>query len=231
MTAAAANVTAQPDLGWHHLYQPGRGPLTLLLLHGTGGDERQLIGLASQVEPDANLLGVRGRSLEEGYPRFFRRFSATSYDQEQLAGEADELALFAERAAAHYGFDAAKLVLLGYSNGANIALATLLRRPETYAAAVLLRGVSAVADPPSPDLTGKAVLVLNGVRDPYAAHAVGLAPHLRACGADVEEHVLDAGHELSERDLVTANDWLYRVAKGLGAGPGSDESYGVGGDS
>ncbi len=212
MTDAQNADPAQRDpthgLGWHHLYQGGPGATTLLLLHGTGGDEHQLLGLARQVAPHAGLLGVRGRSLDEGFPRFFRRFDAVSYDQEQLASEADALAVFARSAAERYGFDGRRLIALGYSNGANIALATLLRAPGAFGGAALLRPVMALEQPPSPDLAGVAVLVLSGQRDPYAAHAGTIAPHLRACGAEVEEHLLPGGHELSERDLVLLDDWL-----------------------
>lgn len=195
-------------LGWHHLYQGGPGETTLLLLHGTGGDERQLLGLARQVAPHAGLLGVRGRSLDEGFPRFFRRFDAVTYDQEQLASEADALAVFARSAADRYGFDRRRLVALGYSNGANIALATLLRVPDAFGGAALLRPVMALERPPTPDLSGVSVLVLSGRHDPYAAHAGTIAPHLRTCGAAVEEHVLPGGHDLSEQDLVLLDDWL-----------------------
>lgn len=207
--SAAADVS---ELGWHHFYQGGPGPLTLLLLHGTGGDEHQLTGLARQVAPSAGLLGVRGRSLDEGFPRFFRRFDAVTYDQPQLASEADALAAFAAAASQRYGIEPGTLIALGYSNGANIALATLLRNPGAFAGAALLRPVMALAEPPSPDLSGTPVLVLSGQRDPYSAHAGDITPHLLNCGATVEEHVLPAGHELSERDLVLLDDWLAALA-------------------
>ncbi len=205
------NVSAEaaaPELGWHHFFQGGPGAQTLLLLHGTGGDEHQLTGLARQVAPTASLLGVRGRSLDEGFPRFFRRFDAVTYDQQQLASEADALATFAAAASERYGVKPGTLVALGYSNGANIALATLLRNPGAFAGAALLRPVMALAEPPTPDLSGTPVLVLSGKRDPYSAHAGAIAPHLRGCGAAVAEHLLPAGHELTETDLVLVDDWL-----------------------
>jgi len=209
------NFSDQPatELGWHHYFQGGPGTLTLLLLHGTGGDEHQLTGLARQVAPTAGLLGVRGRSLDEGFPRFFRRFDAVTYDQEQLASEADALAAFGAAASERYGIEPGTLVALGYSNGANIALATLLRNPGAFAGAALLRPVMALAEPPTPDLSGTPVLVLSGQRDPYSAHADDIAPHLRGCGADVEEHLLPAGHELTEGDLVLLDDWLSALGR------------------
>lgn len=197
-----------PDLGWVHHFEAGDSGHTLLLLHGTGGSERDLLPLGREVAPQAGLLSVRGRSLEEGAPRFFRRYSATRYDQSHLKAEAEALADFVAAAAAAYGFDPAGVHALGYSNGANIALASLLLRPEAYAGAALLRPVMALEDPPTPALSGKRVLLLPGVRDPYAPYGAGIAAHLRGCGAAVTESVTNAGHELTGADLQAAQAWL-----------------------
>ncbi|MFD1731168.1 alpha/beta hydrolase [Deinococcus malanensis] len=159
------------DLNWIHHLERGTGDLTVLLLHGTGGNERQLLTLGRQVAPEANLLGVRGRSLEEGFPRYFRRFSATRYDQEQIRSEAAALSRFVQDAAEEYGLNPARVVALGYSNGANIALATLATHPQTFLGAALLRPVMPLDEPPATDLSGVSVLVLHGAHDPYAAHA------------------------------------------------------------
>lgn len=121
-------------MDWIHLLDRGSSPMTLLLLHGTGGDERQLMALARQIAPDATLLGVRGRSLDEGAPRFFRRYSATRYDQAHLVAEADALAEFVSAAATDYGLDRQHLIALGYSNGANIALAMMAATPMPWRA-------------------------------------------------------------------------------------------------
>lgn len=200
------------ELGWVHHYEPSpggeAGPLTLLLLHGTGGNEKSLLRLGRQVAPAANLLSVRGRSLEEGYPRFFRRFTATSYDQEQLVSEADALAEFVHDAARRYGFPAAGVVAVGYSNGANIAVAVLARAPERVRAAALLRPVMPFDDPPKNDLSGVETLVLHGATDPYARAAGALTPYLRRQGAQVEEHAVDSGHELAQQDFDLLTTWL-----------------------
>jgi phospholipase/carboxylesterase len=211
-----------PALGWHHVFVPPyaqpddqAAPVTLLLLHGTGGDEEPLLGLGRQVAPAANLLSVRGRSLDEGFPRFFRRFEAVRYDQENIRSEALALGRFVRDAAARYGFDPAGLVALGYSNGANIALAMLAYDPEALAAAVLLRSVMPLDDPPATELAGVPVLVLAGQRDPYQAHARTVAPYLRAAGADVQEMLLSAGHDLTRDDLLLAKDFVDAFASGL----------------
>ncbi len=214
-----------PDLGWLHRYVPAEadaadargtvpnrgtnaGPLTLLLLHGTGGDENSLVGLGRLVAPKANLLSVRGRSNEEGVTRFFRRFSATSYDQAHLVSEAKALGRFARLAADTYGFDRRGLVACGYSNGANIALATLAYDADAFAAAILLRAVMPLDEPPEVDLGGKPVLVLHGVRDAYAPYARDLAPYLTHANARVSEISVAAGHELVEEDVAQVRAWL-----------------------
>lgn len=196
------------DLNWVHRFQPGAADQTLLLLHGTGGNETSLLTMGRQLAPAANLLSVRGRSLEEGSPRFFRRFSASRYDQQHLAQEADALAQFVLDAASLYELDAARVLAVGYSNGANIALASLARNRSVFAGAVLLRPVMPFDAPPQVDLGGLPVLLLHGLRDPYLPFAEALAPYLQQMGADVQELRLEAGHELTPQDLETAAAWL-----------------------
>jgi phospholipase/carboxylesterase len=200
------------DLDWIHRYQPGTNGWTLLLLHGTGGNETSLLALGKKVAPEATLLSVRGRSLDEGSPRFFRRFSMTQYDQAHLNQEANALAEFVREAADVYSLDPTKIVALGYSNGANIAIASLARNPKTYAGAVLLRPVMPFEEPPQVDLSGLSALVANGVRDSYLPYAEAVAPYLRNSGAEVQEERLAAGHELTEQDITTAAAWLQRLS-------------------
>ncbi len=224
-------MAAADGLGWVHRFVPAgahapddsRAPsgavvptgapaatngLTLLLLHGTGGDETSLLELGREVAPAADLLSVRGRSLEEGAPRFFRRFSATRFDQAHLASEAEALADFAGAAGERYGFAPGELVALGYSNGANIAIATLALRPGALAGAILLRPAMPFESPPRADLTGVPVLVTRGRRDPYGPLSEPVAPYLRSLGVTVVEEVVEAGHELTLQDLRTAGAWL-----------------------
>lgn len=198
------------DLGWVHRFVEGTGDLTLLLLHGTGGDETQLLALGRAALPTANLLGVRGRSLEEGSPRFFRRYTPTRYDQAHLKAEADALAQFVQDAADLYDLDPARVVALGYSNGANIALASLVRHPGTYAGAALLRPVMALENPPLTNLNGRAVLVLHGAQDSFLPLAEPVVPYLEAQGAAVQEVRLDAGHALTPEDTRLTKAWLAR---------------------
>lgn len=196
------------DLGWIHRFVPGTSKRTLLLLHGTGGNELQLLPLGRQLDPQANLLSVRGRSLEEGSPRFFRRFTATKYDQPHLMAEADALAEFTQAAAELYDLDPAEIIPVGYSNGANIALASLVRHPHAYAGAVLMRPVMALEEPPQADLSGLPVMVLHGAKDPFLPMGAGISSYLTGLGASVTEHRLNAGHELTNEDVTLASQWL-----------------------
>ena len=129
------------DLDFIHQFIPGSSDRTLLLLHGTGGDENDLIPLGRELDPAAALLSPRGKVLENGYPRFFRRLAEGVFDLEDLKQRTDELADFVVAAAEHYHFDARKLVAVGYSNGANVAASILLRRPGVLPSAILLRAM------------------------------------------------------------------------------------------
>src|ERR1700754_1605895 len=120
-----------------HKFVPGTSGRTLVLLHGTGGTESDLLGLGRALDPDAALLSLRGKVLENGMPRFFRRLAEGVFDQEDLQFRTRELADFLTEAADRYGFDAKRVIAVGYSNGANIAASLLLRQPEKLAAAAL----------------------------------------------------------------------------------------------
>lgn len=196
------------ELSWIHRYAAGTNGTTILLLHGTGGDENSLFDFGRELAPTANRLAVRGRSLEEGAPRFFRRFSATKYDQAHLIQEADALATFVSEAASCYGFDAGRVIALGFSNGANIGLASLAANPSSYQGALLLRPVMALERPPSVDLGGKEILVLSGKHDPFLPLAKAVSPYLTSMKANVQEEILNAGHELTPEDLDLSARWL-----------------------
>lgn len=201
---------ATPD--FTHAFEPGsdasRAPL--LLLHGTGGDERDLLGLGAAVSPGASLLSPRGRVLEGAMPRFFRRLAEGVFDEADLIARTHELADFIDRARRRYGLAAP--VALGFSNGANIAASLLLLRPEALAGAVLLRAMSPFAEPPRAELDGKPVLILSGSLDPIipAADAGRLARTLVAAGASVEHRTLPTGHGLSQADIDLTHAWLSR---------------------
>ena len=194
----------------HAVHDPARGPArgVLFLLHGTGGDETSLLDLGRVVAPDHLLVGVRGRSNEEGVTRYFRRFDALRYDQEHLASEARALARFVEAAAARHAGEDLPRTALGYSNGANIALAAQLLDPSAFHALALLRAVQPFERPPAPDLRGTEVLVLLGRNDPYRAAGDGLPALLRGAGATVEEAVLEAGHNLTREDVARLAAWF-----------------------
>lgn len=207
---------APDDLGFVHVFTPAPQPgaPTLLLLHGTGGDEHDMLPLGGLL-PGANLLSPRGRVLERGMPRFFRRLAEGVFDVEDVQRRAHELADFVAAAAARYTFDPSRVVALGFSNGANIAAAVLLARPGVLAGAVLLRATvpfepDAAA---APQLAGTRVLISNGDRDPMvpAANTEQLARLLQRAGADVEVHWQSAGHELMPADFGVAKTWLQSI--------------------
>ncbi len=206
------------DLGLIHRFEPGApGPAgtraPLLLLHGTGGDEADLLPLGRMVAPGAALLSPRGAVLENGMPRFFRRLAEGVFDEADLRRRAHDLADFVAAARAAYGIGAP--VALGFSNGANIAAATMLLHPETFAGAVLLRPMLPFAgSETAADLGGMPVLMLSGALDPIVpeASAAALAGLLDRAGAAVEHRRLPAGHGLSQADVTLAQAWLARGA-------------------
>jgi len=213
------------DLGFVHTFQaPATTDApTLLLLHGTGGNERDLLPVASMLAPDAGVLSPRGKVLERGMPRFFRRLAEGVFDLEDLGRRTIELADFVAAAAAHYGFDPRRVVAVGFSNGANIAASLLLLRPETLGGAVLFRAMVPIVPDPLPTIPGTPVLLSNGRLDPLVspAETERLTALLREAGADVTLAWQQAGHELTEGDIERARVWLSDLgleARGLGLG-------------
>ncbi len=189
------------------------GAPPLLLLHGTGGDESDLLELGRMLSPDSALLSPRGRVLENGMPRFFRRLAEGVFDEDDVRRRAAELADFVDAMRRRLGSGAP--VAVGYSNGANIAAAMMLLRPGTLSGAILLRAMVPLSDPPRPDLAGAPVLVAAGQMDPIvtASNSAKLAEILGDAGADVTHRTLPAGHQLSQADLVLTREWLERVKK------------------
>ena len=204
-------MTAPDDLGFIHRFQPSSGNrITLLLLHGTGGDENGLIPLGNTLLPGAALLSLRGRVLENGMPRFFRRFAEGVFDLDDLKLQTGLLARFIKDATAKYGLDPQELIAVGYSNGANIAASLLLTQPGILSGAVLFRAmVPFVSDSP-PDLKNVPVLLTAGSRDPIVPQqqTLALAEMLKNGGAEVSVHWHTGGHELGNDDIEAAKKWI-----------------------
>ena len=198
------------DLPFIHRFHRPEDPdgSVMLLLHGTGGNEADLMPLAHRIAPRATLLGLRGRSTEEGVTRFFRRNTATSFDQDDIRAEAAAFDAFMRGAVTGYGLDAGRITVLGYSNGANFAGAVMALYPGLLRRAILLRPMAVLEDLPRVDLSGLRVLTLTGARDPYGSHAPALLDWLRAGGADLDARRIEAGHELSPADLAAAQEWM-----------------------
>lgn len=202
---------AEPALGLAHVWAPATTEApTLLLLHGTGGDERDLLPLASLLLPGAAVLSPRGSVLENGMPRFFRRLAEGVFDEPDLRARTEELAEFVRNSAEAYAFDPANVVAIGFSNGANIAASLLLLFPGTLQGAVLFRAMVPLRPEEAPQLEGVRVLLSEGARDPIVPRTQGeeLARMLRAGGADVTLAWQEAAHGLTDADIATAREWL-----------------------
>jgi phospholipase/carboxylesterase len=192
---------AETGLERPHVFLPADDPDSgppLLLLHGTGGNEYDLLPLSDRLSPGAAVLSVRGTVLENGMPRFFRRIREGVFDEDDLRRRADDLAEFVATASAAYGIPGGSLVAVGFSNGANIASAMLLQRPQLLAGAVLLAAMIPYAEPPAADLSGTLVIISNGDQDPVIAAGASqkLASQLRERGAEVVELPHPGGHQI-----------------------------------
>ncbi|SRR5258708_7712379 len=201
------------DLAYIHNYEAGQDSsqaVTLLLLHGTGGNENDLGGLGRKVLPDAGQLRPRGNVLENGQPRFFRRFAEGILDIDDLKKRTVELATFVQQASQHYGFAEEHVIAAGFSNGANIAVGLLFLQPQTLEAAVLLHPMLPYVTETMPDLKGKPVFIGAGRRDPLVsvAQTEQLAELLRQAGADVQLFWHNGGHSVSLDEVRAAREWL-----------------------
>lgn len=193
----------------HHLHQPDTADgSALVLLHGTGGNEQDLMPLAARVAPNATLLGVRGRSNEEGIARWFRRLAMARFDQKHIRNEADAFTSFMKTATARHSLDPARMTFLGYSNGANFIAALLALHHKLVPRAILLRPMQPLEAPPRVDLSACHVLMLAGTTDPYGKYAPALENWLRRCNAHVDARLINAGHQLASADPVVAAQWL-----------------------
>ena len=209
------------DLGFVHRFFPGdvSDPgVTLLVLHGTGGDENNLVSLGRELAPGAAILSPRGKVSEYGAPRFFRRLAEGVFDHEDLFFRTHELAEFVEAAGEEYGLDLSRLVAAGYSNGANIAASLMLLRPGLLRAAVLFRAMVPFEPEETPDLSGMPVFMASGRRDQMISpeNSGRLAEILRQAGADVDLRWRDTGHGLTYEEVAEAREWLAEVLPRLG---------------
>jgi len=204
-------VSPLPELGFEHRYIPGKeGAPLVLALHGTGGTEDDWVPLAQELVPQAHVLAPRGRVLEQGMARYFRRLAIGVFDEADVKLRSAELAAFLREAATRYGFRADSVFALGYSNGANMAAALLLLHAEALAGAALLRPVLPLTPEREPDLAGRPVLIAAGEADPYspAPRVEALAVTLRRAGAEVDLRWQPAGHELTPADISGVREWF-----------------------
>jgi phospholipase/carboxylesterase/glyoxalase family protein len=201
-----------PDLGFVHRVEPPSDPgaPTLLLLHGTGGNENDLIPLAKLLAPRAGILSPRGQVLEQGMPRFFRRLSEGVFDLDDLRRRTGDLAEFVTVATKHYGIDGRHVIAVGFSNGANIAASLLLLRPGLLSGAILLRAMVPLVPDPLPRLPQTPVLLSNGRHDPLVTpeETERLADLLTRAGAEVTMAWQAGGHEATRSDVIVSREWL-----------------------
>ncbi|MFB9759955.1 alpha/beta hydrolase [Ectobacillus funiculus] len=198
-----------------HLFHKGTDPTkpTLLLLHGTGGNELDLLPLAGRIDDEASVLSVRGNILENGMPRFFRRLAEGVFDEEDLVFRTKELNEFLDEAAKTYGFDRENVVAIGYSNGANIAASLLFHYGNALKGAILHHPMVPRRGIDLPDLSGKAVFIATGTNDPICSpmESGELQSLLEKAHANVEIHWEDRGHQLTAQEVEAAAIWYQKL--------------------
>ncbi|WP_246401126.1 VOC family protein [Rhizobium hidalgonense] len=193
----------------HRFYTPPNPDGSVfVLLHGSGGNETTLMPLLNKAAPRATLLGVRGRATEEGFPRWYKRITPFSFDQNDIKTEAEAFAAFIEGAVKSYGLDPKKIVYVGYSNGANLLNSLLYLHPNLVHKAVLLRSMPVLSDYPHADLKGTDLLVISGKTDAYGKYASELEERLKSSGATVDSDVIAGGHDLGDADVPIIQKWL-----------------------
>jgi phospholipase/carboxylesterase len=198
-----------------HRFEQGTSPFTLLLLHGTGGDENDLLQVGRMLAPAASILSPRGKVLEGGAARFFARAAPGVFDANEIRTRASELAEWIRWAAAQYKLDPAKIFAFGYSNGANIASSVMLLDPGVLAGAVLLRPMVVIEPKELPDLKGAPVLIVAGKVDSMTppGDTEKLARILTEAGATVDLAMQNAGHDLLPQDFAVVKRWLAETLK------------------
>ena len=192
-----------------HVINKGNNDTTLLLLHGTGGNEHDMLPLAGLIDSEANVLSVRGNVSEHGMPRFFRRIAEGVFDEEDLVNRTHELNDFITTAASENGLDREKIVAVGYSNGANITASLMYHDKDALHAAILFHPMVPLRNIELPDLSGKKVFIGAGVNDPISPkeETEELVEALRNVGAAVEIYWHQAGHSLTQDEVQQAAAW------------------------
>jgi phospholipase/carboxylesterase len=219
MTKDAEKRSSSSELGFIHQFIPAStrpDQVTLLLLHGTGGNEQDLIPLGQELYPRAAILSPRGKVLESGMPRFFRRLAEGVFDIEDLKFRTHELADFVRKASTVYKFDLRYIISIGYSNGANVASSLLLIHPEIITSAVLFRAMVPFIPEKVPNLTGKNIFIGAGQYDPIVPRkqTETLFDFFEKAGANVVLHFEEnSGHELGYDEISAAKDWLANIPK------------------
>jgi|SRR5690625_1979679 len=195
-----------------HIFVEGKTPdlPTLLLLHGTGGNEREILPVAEAIAPEAAVLSVKGNVLENGLPRFFRRLAEGVFDEEDLIFRTQELNQFVTEASVQYKFDRNNVMAIGYSNGANIAASMMYHHPDALAGAILFHAMVPREGIALPDLSRVQVFVGAGENDPMipAPQTKLLMSQLRDAGAQVTEFWTQQGHQLTREEMTQAAQWF-----------------------
>lgn len=198
-----------------HIFNRGQDPTrpTLLLLHGTGGNELDLLPLAGKIDEKANVLSVRGNVLENGMPRFFRRLAEGVFDEEDLIFRTKELNSFLDEAAENYGFDRENIMAIGYSNGANIAASLLFHYRHALKGAILHHPMVPRRGIELPDLSGISVFIAAGSNDPICSpeESIDLQTLLTEAKAKVDLHWENRGHQLTMNEVEKAREWYLKL--------------------
>ncbi|WP_100407338.1 alpha/beta hydrolase [Bacillus solitudinis] len=199
----------------HHIFIEGKktSAPTLLLLHGTGGNERDLLPLANIIAPDHSVLGVKGNVLENGMPRFFRRLAEGVFDEEDLIFRTNELHEFINKSAQTYQFDRNNVIAIGYSNGANIAASLMYHHEQSLRGAVLFHAMVPRRNLTLPSLNGTPVFIGAGRHDPLIpeTETKELIDNLREAGSDVTDFWTEGGHQLTREEVDQATTWYNTI--------------------
>ncbi|GAB2542786.1 alpha/beta hydrolase [Gracilibacillus alcaliphilus] len=198
-----------------YIFQKGNDPSkpTFLMLHGTGGNELDLLPLAGRIDEDASVLSVRGNILENGMPRFFKRLAEGVFDEEDLIFRTKELNEFLDEAADEHGFDRSNVIAIGYSNGANIATSLLFHYQDALKGAILHHPMVPRRGMGLPDLSGKSIFIAAGTNDPICSpeESKELKNLLEKANAEVAIHWEDRGHQLTMQEIDAAGKWYEQL--------------------